>query len=318
MLEDRPQRRQVVVAEPPDERAHRRRHPRAHREGADEPVLRGEVRLVRAHRDDLAPGRGTGQPQCGARRVRGVLAELHHVRTRHDRQEVLGRRQLQHGGAAERDPVGQHGPHGVEHGRVPVSQGHRAHAHAVLDELVAVDVPDPRALPADQHRRHALGVLVGALGERVRPARDDVVQAGLQRVRVLEAREHVQARLLVVVGRSAGRLALSGAACPVSHCPGCRAVRSHCLVVAGEAAVSPPGPNGWDRPRTGCSSCRTSAGAVAPAGRGAPVRRGVRRRRGCVTPPGSPGRGLWSPRSGPAACRPGLAGSGGCRCGWIG
>ena len=76
-----------------------RGHPAVDRQGADEPVLRGEVGLVLAHRHELTPGRRAGQAQRGTRGVGGVLAELHHVRARHEAQEILRGGQLQLGRA---------------------------------------------------------------------------------------------------------------------------------------------------------------------------------------------------------------------------
>ena len=61
----------------------------------------------------------------------------------------------------------------------------RAQAHAVLDELVAVDVPDVAALAARDEARRELGVLVVALrvgvaaagNERAQP-RGELLSAG--------------------------------------------------------------------------------------------------------------------------------------------
>ena len=57
-----------------------------------------------------------------------------------------------------------------------VAQHDGAQAHAVLEELVAVDVPDAAAAPALDERRHALRVLVIALGVGMRSPRHASVQ----------------------------------------------------------------------------------------------------------------------------------------------
>ena len=51
---------------------------------------------------------------------------------------------------------------------------------AVLDEVVAVDVPDMAAQPAVDDRGETLGVLIVALGVGVRATRDRGVEASSQ------------------------------------------------------------------------------------------------------------------------------------------
>ena len=64
--------------------------------------------------------------------------------------------------------------HGLDHRRVGVPERHRAQAHAVLDELVAVGVPDVAAGAARDHGRRQLGELIVALGVGVAPARHEL------------------------------------------------------------------------------------------------------------------------------------------------
>ena len=54
--------------------------------------------------------------------------------------------------------------------RIGVAERDRTQPHAVLDELVAVDVPDVTALAARYQRRRELWVLVVALGVGVATA----------------------------------------------------------------------------------------------------------------------------------------------------
>ena len=61
-------------------------------------------------------------------------------------------------------------------GGIGVAERDRAQPHAVLDELVAVDVPDVAALAARDQRRRELGVLVVALGVGVATARHERAQ----------------------------------------------------------------------------------------------------------------------------------------------
>ena len=69
-----------------------------------------------------------------------------------------------------------------------MTEGDRPQTHAVLDVGVAVQVLDPGAAAADDHRGHVLRVLVGAAGVGVRTAGDEGVQPGLRRVRPVERR----------------------------------------------------------------------------------------------------------------------------------
>jgi hypothetical protein len=66
---------------------------------------------------------------------------------------------------------------GLDHGGVGVAERHGAKPHPVLDELVAVEVPDAAALAARDQRRGELGVLVVALGVGMAPARYELAQA---------------------------------------------------------------------------------------------------------------------------------------------
>ena len=76
----------------------------------------------------------------------------------------------------------------VVHRGEGVAERHGAQAHAVFDELVAVDVPHPTALPAHEDRQRVGGILIVALGVGVRAAGNEAVQTLGQRQRAVEAR----------------------------------------------------------------------------------------------------------------------------------
>ena len=69
-----------------------------------------------------------------------------------------------------------------------MAERHRAESHAVLQQLVAVGIPHPRAFAADQDRQRVGGVLIVALGVGVGTAGNQAVQALGQRQRSVEAR----------------------------------------------------------------------------------------------------------------------------------
>ena len=78
-------------------------------------------------------------------------------------------------------------------------------AHAVLDELAAVEIPDVAAASPDDESGRALGVLVVALRVRVGAARDELVGAAA----MASVREDFGQALGVSVG---GGLAIMGVA----------------------------------------------------------------------------------------------------------
>src|SRR5690606_29836259 len=56
-----------------------------------------------------------------------------------------------------------------------MAERHRSQTHAVLDELVAVHVPDVTALAPDDEPRRLHGELIVPLGIRVSPAGDEAM-----------------------------------------------------------------------------------------------------------------------------------------------
>ena len=117
------------------------------------------------------------------------------------RDEVLGRVELHRGGPGEPDAAADRRAHGLDHRLVAVPQRDGPHAGAVLDEPVAVGVTHPRPAAVDDHRGHALGELVGAAREGVRPTGHQFVQALLQCRRTLERRES-HGQLLVMIKKA--------------------------------------------------------------------------------------------------------------------
>ena len=156
--------------------AHRLRDPRRHRRVADEPVVGGEERLVLADRDQVAAGRRARELDRRGRDVGAVARELDHLPA-DGLEELLRGGELDRGRPDEVAALVEDGAHGLGHARVRVPQRDRPEPRAVLDVLVAVDVPDVAAAAPRDDRRQALGVLVLALGVRVGASRHEVRQA---------------------------------------------------------------------------------------------------------------------------------------------
>ena len=74
----------------------------------------------------------------------------------------------------------------LDHRRVGVTQRDRAQTHAVLDEFVAIEIPDVAALAAGDEAGRALRPLVVSLGVGVRAAGNDVVNLAPHRQGFLE------------------------------------------------------------------------------------------------------------------------------------
>jgi len=85
----------------------------------------------------------------------------------------------------KRDAVLELGPNGIVDAQVGIAQRNGSDAHLVVDELVAVHVPDVAALAALQVlRRGALGVLPRAFGPGLGHRSHDFLGAGVQRIRL--------------------------------------------------------------------------------------------------------------------------------------
>jgi hypothetical protein len=141
--------------------------------------------VIGAHGDLLATGRPPGELDRGGAGSRSVLGELHHLRTGHDPQDLLGTLEFERGRTGEVGTRGEGGRDRVHHRRVCVAQRHRAQAHAVLDVLVAVRVPHVATEPALEDGGRQLRVLVGTLRVRVCATRHQGRQPIAQTTRLL-------------------------------------------------------------------------------------------------------------------------------------
>ncbi len=120
--------------------------------------------MVAAKGHEIPPGVGSGK--LHGRRVRRgpVLGELDLVGSFDDPENLLGTFNLDRAGPREIRSELQLTPNGVENWRIGVAEGHRPEAHPVLDEFVAVHVPDMAAEAPLDERRSQLGKLVVSLG----------------------------------------------------------------------------------------------------------------------------------------------------------
>ena len=91
-------------------------------------------------------------------------------------------------GTHEVGAVAQRSTGRFDHRGVAMAEGHRPEPGAVLDELVAVDVPHAGAQPSLDESRRVLGVLVVALGVRVSASWDELVGSLAELDRPSEAR----------------------------------------------------------------------------------------------------------------------------------
>ena len=136
--------------------------------------------MIATQCDAISSGMGARQLDRGRGGGRAVLGELHHVRAVDDAAQLLGALHLERRGPGEVDAVLHRGDRSAQHGGVGVTECHRAQPHAVLDELIAVDIPDPTALAPDDEARRAGGKLVVSLGIGMTAARDKIVRLFLQ------------------------------------------------------------------------------------------------------------------------------------------
>ena len=76
-----------------------------------------------------------------------------------------------------------------------MAEGHGPKTGAVLDELVAVDIPDAGAQTSLDESRSILGVLVVALGVRVSASWDELVGSLAELDRPIEAHSRVPTQI---------------------------------------------------------------------------------------------------------------------------
>ena len=114
--------------------------------------------------DVLAPRDGTSQPRNRHSRFGAAGREAHHLHVRHPFGDLVGQLHLPLGGHTEAGPV-LHGPrHRVEDDVGGMAQHQRAPRQDVIEILVAVGVPHPRAFTALGHERLSTHAAKGAHG----------------------------------------------------------------------------------------------------------------------------------------------------------
>ena len=143
--------------------------------GADEPVVRRKEGLVGADGDQVPPRVGARKLDSGRRGVGAVLGELHHVHGRHTAEELLGAGHLERTRPHEVGPMGKLPLHRLDDGREGMTQPDGAEPHPVLDEFIAIHVPDVTAMAPRDEGRSDHGILVVALRVGVGAARDQRV-----------------------------------------------------------------------------------------------------------------------------------------------
>ena len=167
--------REIVVAEADRQVADRLGDSGGHRGRADEPVVRREERLVLAHGHEIAVRVRPGELDRGRRDVRAVLRELDHLGGGEHFEERLGALELERRRPREVDAEAHLPGRGLDHRLESVAERDRPKAHAVLEELVPVAVPDAAALAPHEERRRVGGKLIIAFRVRVRSAGDHLV-----------------------------------------------------------------------------------------------------------------------------------------------
>src|ERR1700722_14484424 len=98
--------------------------------------------MIAADRDTITAGVGACKPDRAIERVGSVLAELDHIRPLYQGQKFLRAVDLQARRSCEIAAHRQCALYGFDDGRERVPERDRAQSHAVLDELVAIHVPD--------------------------------------------------------------------------------------------------------------------------------------------------------------------------------
>src|SRR5262245_19005435 len=89
-----------------------------------------------------------------------ILSEFDLVRSLDNTEYRLGTFDLDRAGAHEIRSELKLAPHRLKDGRISVPERHRPQAHSVLDELVALQIPNMGAAPTFDERRRGHGELV--------------------------------------------------------------------------------------------------------------------------------------------------------------
>jgi hypothetical protein len=132
-------------------------------------------------RDHVAAREGAREPDGGGGHVGPVLGELDHLGRRHELDHPLGQLELERRRAGEVRAQRELRGRGLDDARVGVPQHDRAQPHAPVQELAAVGVLDPAALPGHDERRRVGRELVVALAVGVAAGGDGAMRPPAQR-----------------------------------------------------------------------------------------------------------------------------------------
>ena len=124
----------------------------------------------------VAPSGAARQAQSAHARFGAGADQAHHVHRGHELQNGLGQLNFALGGRTKREAVKRRLLHRFEHGRVAVTQNHRAPRADVVDVLLAIGVPKIGALCALHKTRRAAHGAKSA-HRRIHAARDHAAGA---------------------------------------------------------------------------------------------------------------------------------------------
>src|SRR5262249_44813564 len=138
------------------------RNPGAYFSGTDKPVVYREERLIAADRNELAASVGAGEFHGGGCDVGAVLCELDHVRTVDEVQHLFGEIDFDFCRTAEVDTKLHLSVGSFDYGIIGVAERDGTKTHAVLNILIAVEIPDVTAFAARNESRCKVRILIVA------------------------------------------------------------------------------------------------------------------------------------------------------------
>ena len=162
----------VVVLQHQGVRHHLRRHTGAGgvaksgqaRSGLDQQSV-GVAVITPFKFDDFAAPGGTARQTYGTHpRLRTAADQAHHVQAGVKLQDGFDQFHLAFGGCPKREPIAGGGGNGLDHGRVPMPQNHRAPGADVIGVLLPVGIPHVGALRTRNKTGRATNGLEGTHG----------------------------------------------------------------------------------------------------------------------------------------------------------
>ncbi len=138
--------------------------------------------MIGAARDQIPTGMGPRKPDRARRRIGAVAAELDHFGAGNRLQERLRALDLDSRRPREVRSLFHRLPRRGENRFIAMAETDGAVAHAVFDELVSIDVPDPAPLAALDEAGRQHGILVVAFRIGMAAAGNDRMGAFAQLV----------------------------------------------------------------------------------------------------------------------------------------